>query len=194
LDPGFRLWVSRAVQRMRAHRPELHWPTVRLAPGPAETLAMKEVLRELLVRAEDAEPLGEKALFASDASLVPAQHWRVLVCQGPACNSSGAPGLWARLMREQERLDLRTRPPGVVGCTTSCLGPCSLAPVLQVFPGGQFYGGVDEAGVGLIVHEHLLGGAVVQELAYAPNGRKQRLRAPGRSARAPSPAGASEVA
>lgn len=176
MAPSLRLWIARAVQRWRAAAPGLHWPTVRLAPGPAETSAIKEVLREMLTAAEEAPLLGEQALFASDASLVPAQHWRVLVCQGPACNSAGAPAAWSRLMQDQERLDLRTRHLGVVSCTTSCLGPCSLAPVLQVYPGGQVYGGVDEAGVGRIVQEHLIGGAVVPELAYAPTARKQRLR------------------
>lgn len=176
MDPSFRLWIARAVQRWRAAAPDQHWPTVRMAPSLADATAIKQVLREMLTGAEDAEPLGEAALFASDASLVPPQHWRVLVCQGPACTSGGAPAVWGRLMQDQERLDLRTRHRGVVACTTSCLGPCSLAPVLQVYPDGQIYGGVDEAGVGRIVQEHLLGGQVVQELAYMPNGRKQRLR------------------
>lgn len=180
MDPNFRLWIGRAVQRWRASEPELHWPVVRLAPAPAETASIKQVLREMLVQAEEVPPLAEKALFASDASLVPAQHWRVLVCQGPACNAAGAPAVWGRLMQDQDRLDLRTRHRGMVACTTSCLGPCSLAPVLQVYPGGPFYGGVDEDGVGRIVQEHLIGGAVVQDLAYAPNARKQRLRAASR--------------
>lgn len=192
MDPSFRLWIARAVQRWRAAEPELRWPSVRMAPCPADTVAIKQVMREMLTGAEDAELLGEAALLASDASLVPAQHWRVLVCQGPACTSGGAPAVWGRLMQDQERLDLRTRHRGVVACTTSCLGPCSLAPVLQVYPDGQIYGGVDEAGVGRIVQEHLLGGQVVQELAYLPNGRKQRLRPAQRNAAKPAQASARE--
>lgn len=179
MEPSFRLWIARAVQRWRAAAPDLRWPIVRLGPDPTGTAAIRQVLRQMLVDAEEAPPLGEAALFASDASLVPAQHWRVLVCQGPACNSAGAPAVWGRLMQDQDRLDLRTRHRGVVACTTSCLGPCSLAPVLQVYPEDQIYGGVDETGVGCIVQEHLIGGAVVRELAYVPNARKQRLRVAG---------------
>ena len=185
MEPGLRVWVGRSVQRWRAAAPELRWPIVRLAPPPSDTLGIKEVLREMLGQAEEAAPMGESALFASDASLVPAQHWRVLVCQGLACNSAGAPAVWNQLRLEEDRLALRTRGRGVTACTTGCLGPCSLAPVLQVYPDGQFYGGVDEAGLRRIVHEHLLGGQVVEELAYAPNGRKQRLRA--RTGRAAAP-------
>ncbi|CAN7626615.1 hypothetical protein LJR007_001197 [Aminobacter sp. LjRoot7] len=59
---------------------------------------------------------------------------------------------------------------------STCLGPCNLAPVLQVFPEGTYYGGVTEAAVDRIVTEHLLGGAVVDDFAYQPTGRKQVLR------------------
>ena len=59
---------------------------------------------------------------------------------------------------------------------TSCLGPCGLAPVLQVWPEGTMYGGVDEGAVDRIIDNHLLGGGIVEALAYAPTGAKQRLR------------------
>jgi (2Fe-2S) ferredoxin len=180
LDPSFKVWIARSVQRWRAAAPALRWPVVRLAPSPADTPGIKEVMRQMLSQAQDAPALGENALFAADASLVPAQHWRLLVCQGPACNSSGGAAVWEQLRQQDARLDLRTRGRGMTACTTSCLGPCSLAPVLQVYPDGQFYGGVDEEGVGRIVQEHVLGGRVVEALAYQPNGRKQRLRPPAR--------------
>lgn len=177
MEPAFRLWVARSVQRWRAGAPALRWPQLRLAPGLAETSAAKLALREMLSEAAAAPPLAERALLGFEASLVPAQHHRVLVCRGPGCNSAGAGATWGQLQALRERLDLPTRGRGMVACTTSCLGPCSLAPVVQVWPDGQLYGGVDEAGVGRIVQEHLLEGRVVQALAYAPNGRKQRLRA-----------------
>lgn len=58
----------------------------------------------------------------------------------------------------------------------SCLGPCNLSPVLQVFPEGTYYGGVTEAVIDRIVEDHLIGGRIVSDFAYAPTGRKQRLR------------------
>jgi (2Fe-2S) ferredoxin len=63
-----------------------------------------------------------------------------------------------------------------MSCKTTCLGPCALAPVVQVWPDGTVYGGVDEAGVDRIIAEHLGEGRVVADLAYAPTGKKQTLR------------------
>ncbi len=59
---------------------------------------------------------------------------------------------------------------------TSCLGPCNLAPVVQVFPEGTWYGGVDEAGIDRIIESHLQRGEVVAELAYPQIPGKQVLR------------------
>ena len=61
---------------------------------------------------------------------------------------------------------------------STCLGPCALAPVVQVFPEGTYYGGVTEGAIDRIVEEHLLGDRVVADFAYPPTGRKQRLRPP----------------
>ena len=64
----------------------------------------------------------------------------------------------------------------MVSAKASCLGPCSLAPVVQVYPEGVYYGGVDEAGIDRIIAEHILGNEIVADLAYAPTPGKQRLR------------------
>jgi (2Fe-2S) ferredoxin len=63
-----------------------------------------------------------------------------------------------------------------MSCRTTCLGPCNLAPVLQVWPEGVTYGGVHEAEVDRILEGHILGGHVVEDLAYPPSKGKQRLR------------------
>jgi (2Fe-2S) ferredoxin len=65
---------------------------------------------------------------------------------------------------------------GTMTAKATCLGPCALAPVVQLFPEGTWYGGVTEAAVDRIVEEHLLGGRIVDAFAYQPTGRKQRLR------------------
>jgi len=59
---------------------------------------------------------------------------------------------------------------------STCLGPCNLAPVLQVFPEGTYYGGVTEDGIDRIIADHLLRDIVVDALAYAPTGNRQTLR------------------
>ena len=65
---------------------------------------------------------------------------------------------------------------GVISARTSCLGPCNLAPVVQVYPEGTYYCGVDEPGLDRIIGEHLLRGEIVENSAYAPREKKQRLR------------------
>ena len=109
-------------------------------------------------------------------SLVPPQQRRVLVCHGTPCINAGAPAVWTYLRSEQKRLALRTTAGGTMTATSSCLGPCKLAPVLQAFPEGTYYGGIDAAGIDRIVQEHLLGGRVVDALAYAPLLHRQALR------------------
>ena len=42
----------------------------------------------------------------------------------------------------------------------------------------MFYGGVSEGGIERIIHEHLIGGRVVDDLAYHPHPGRQTLREP----------------
>lgn len=63
-----------------------------------------------------------------------------------------------------------------MSCRTSCLGPCNLGPVMQVWPEGTTYCWVDEAVLDDIIAEHLIDGRPAERQAYAPSARKQRLR------------------
>jgi (2Fe-2S) ferredoxin len=170
-EPSFENWLRRTIQRWQAAdtRP---WPEIRVAGFPGAQAQMQDVLASCLATNAPVEP-GKPA---GDGSIVPAQKRRVLVCMGSPCNASGAAPIWGHLRNEQKRLSLRTAGEGMMSAKTSCLGPCSLAPVLQVWPEGTLYGGIDEAGVDRIVRDHLLGGRIVEVLAYHPTGVKQRLR------------------
>ena len=176
MEPGFRVWIDRSVNRWRAEDAARAWPLIRVAQPPASVNATDAVLREMLL-SELAEPAPTPAsALPSVGSLVPAQKYRVLVCQGGPCNNAGAAVIWGHLRNEQKRLNLRTAGDGVMTAKSSCLGPCTLAPVLQVFPDGTCYGGVNEAGIDRIIASHLLGGEVVETLAYAALPLKQSLR------------------
>jgi (2Fe-2S) ferredoxin len=170
-EPSFENWLRRTVQRWQAAAPR-PWPAIRVAQFPAMQPQMQDVLTACLAADAPVEP----ARPAGEGSIVPAQKRRVLVCMGGPCNAAGAAPIWGHLRNEQKRLSLRTAGEGTMSARTSCLGPCSLAPVLQVWPEGTLYGGVDEAGVDRIVQEHLLGGRIVEALAYRPTGVKQKLR------------------
>jgi len=169
-EPAFITGLKKTLQRWRGtdQRP---WPEIRIAPFPNRDLL------DAVSRGPDAErvvlsPDGPRA----EGSVVPAQKRRVLVCLGGPCIRAGAEVVWGHLRNEQKRLGLRTSGEGTMSARTSCLGPCNLAPVLQVWPESTCYGGVDEAGVDRIIARHLLQGEVVEELAYHPNGAKQTLR------------------
>lgn len=177
MEPGFRVWLTRAVLRWRGASAHLHWPVVRIAPEAAGTAGTDTWLRELSHAALQAPALAQNAAAPRDeGSVVPLQQCRVLVCQGGPCNNAGAAVVWGHLRNAQKSRELRTTGRGVMTAKTSCLGPCNLAPVLQVFPEGTYYGGVHEAEIDQIIDSHLLGGVVVQALAYAPLPGKQFLR------------------
>lgn len=176
MEPSFLKWLTRSLRRWQEEFPG-GWPPVRLSRDIAQSLHFEPLLAAL-VNGASAEPQVLPDGKAAEASLVPAQKWRVLVCEGQACNASGADAVWGHLRNVQERRRLRMTGEGVMTAKVTCLGPCSLAPVVQVFPDGTWYGGVTEEAIDRIADEHLLGGRVVEEFAYRSTGRKQRLRGP----------------
>ncbi|KQZ62126.1 NADH:ubiquinone oxidoreductase [Rhizobium sp. Root149] len=184
MEPSFPTWLQKVVRRWRNedHRP---WPEIALTAHIAASPAMAALLADLVASAKPIElAVDQKSL--AEGSLVPDQKRRVLVCQGGPCNGAGADAIWCHLRNEQQRLKLRTTGEGTMTAKSTCLGPCNLAPVVQVFPEGTYYGGVTEAAVDRIITEHLLGGTVVEDFAYHPTGRKQRLR-PLQTPRFPNP-------
>ncbi|WP_159912468.1 ferredoxin [Pantoea sp. 18069] len=177
MEPGFRSWITGAVQRWRraAQGAQTHrLPEVHLCTAPGDSLAIDVLVQGLLQQTPVSVDAPAAALPAG--SVIPPQKRRVLVCQGGPCNHAGAALVWGHLRNEQKRLDLRNAGGGMMSARTSCLGPCNLGPVVQVFPEGTWYGGVDEAGMDRIIASHLLGGEVVADLAYAPLPAKQMLR------------------
>ncbi|MCX5496272.1 NAD(P)H-dependent oxidoreductase subunit E [Kaistia dalseonensis] len=176
MELSFQLWLARTIRRWQRDGAD-DWPVIHLGAPPALSGAMADLLADMLRSALATPPLSPTARAPKDASVVPAQKRRVLVCQGGACNDAGAATIWGHLRNEQERLKLRTAAGGTMTAKSTCLGPCNLAPVLQVFPEGTYYGGVTEDGIDRIIADHLLRDVVVDALAYAPTGTKQALRA-----------------
>lgn len=175
LEPGFLNWMTRSLKRWQAESPG-GWPPIRIARDIAGSPLFGSLLQDLVEGAATAPAIPADDAAKLEGSLVPAQKRRVLVCEGGACNAAGADAIWGHLRNVQAHRKLRVTGDGTMTAKATCLGPCNLAPVLQVFPEGTYYGGVTEAAVDRIVEEHLLGGRVVQDFAYEPTGRKQRLR------------------
>jgi (2Fe-2S) ferredoxin len=174
-EPHFNAWLTRTLQRWRsaADRP---WPDISVATMAGNHPRMMSLLGDLVHSGGEPVAMPKPPKAQVEGSIVPPQKRRLLVCLGGPCNVAGANVIWGHLRNEQDRLALRTAGDGTHTAKASCLGPCALAPVLQVWPEGTYYGGVDEAGVDRIIQEHLLGGDVVEDLAYHPTGRKQALR------------------
>jgi (2Fe-2S) ferredoxin len=173
-EPRFNAWLATTLQRWRGGdaRP---WPQIRVAQLVADHPAMADVLRAIVASGGDEVAMPSKGKVKAQGCLVPEYKRCVLVCRGSPCNVAGAPVIWGHLRNERDRLSLHTVG-GVFLAKASCLGPCALAPVVQVWPDGTYYGGVDESGMDRIIHDHLFNGKIVEELAYRANGRKQYLR------------------
>lgn len=176
VEPSFKVWMRKSVARWRKSWPHPDVP-VRVSDGLEPRTEILANLLDALVKASGCgELVAGTARVPAEGSLVPGQKHRVLVCAGGPCNDAGSAVIWGHLRNEQDRLKLRVAGEGTMTCKTTCLGPCNLAPVLQVWPEGTIYGGVDEDGVDRIIERHIGQGLVVADLAYAPTGRKQQLR------------------
>jgi len=149
-------------------------PAVRLVPLLQADQAAAEAMGSAL--GDQPVALDPEGASGADRSVIPVQKRRVLVCMGGPCNAAGADTLWGHLRNEQERLKLRVHGDGMMSAKSSCLGPCNLAPVLQVWPEGTHYCGVDEAALDRIIAGHIMEGQPAVDLAYAPGGAKQALR------------------
>lgn len=174
-EPSVHAWIAKAVSRWEREDGR-SWPEIRIAPLLAELPGMADLLGDALGRAIADKPMGKVAAKAREGSIVPAQQRRVLVCHGAPCTAAGAALTWGHLRNEQDRLSLRTTGGGMMSAKTGCLGPCNLAPVVQVCPENTYYGGVDEAGVDAIIRDHILQGAIASDYVYPADGRKQVLR------------------
>ncbi len=174
-EPNFSAWLAKTLQRWQTTNTRAR-PEIRVAPLLTDHLAMPALLAAIVQSGGEPLPMPERISHSAPASVLPAQKRCVLVCFGGPCHAAGAAVVWGHLRNEQERLSLRTASDGTFTARTSCLGPRALAPVLQVWPQGTYYGGVGETGMDKIVQDHLLGGPIVEELTYRPTGRKQTLR------------------
>lgn len=174
-EPSLRNSLARMIARWRQGDAE-PWPVIRIGTGWMPGTEQAIGLLDPLIGAAAAADALQAEVARPEGSLVPSQHYRVLVCGGGPCTQAGALLLWQHLRARQDEWKLRTDGAGMMSCRTTCLGPCALAPVMQVWPDGTTYGGLDEAGIDAILQEHIRGRIPVGALAYPASRGKQRLR------------------
>lgn len=176
MEPSFQIWLEKVIQRWQEESGR-SWPPIAITAHIAKSPILVDLIGELLASATPLQQTGDVKTLA-EGSLVPPQKRRVIVCHGGPCTAAGAEAIWCHLRNQQQKQKLRTSGDGTMTAKSTCLGPCNLAPVMQVFPEGTYYGGVTEVAIDRIISEHLLDGKPVEAFAYHPTGRKQRVRLP----------------
>jgi len=87
---------------------------------------------------------------------------KALCCPDPALGAAS----WDRLktLVRELGLDKPDRPEGIVLRTKAdCLRICGDGPILLIWPEGILYGGVTPERIERIVHDHVMGGATIEE-------------------------------
>ena len=91
----------------------------------------------------------------------------LLICYGSGCTSAGAGKVKDKFI---EVLKTKNMTDEVQIIETGCMGPCSFAPVIMVYPDGTFYEKVTPDDVEEIVEEHFIKGRIVKRLMQKVDG------------------------
>jgi (2Fe-2S) ferredoxin len=92
----------------------------------------------------------------------------LLLCAGPDCvDTPEGEAAWTYLKKRIAELKLDCPPAGLFRTRCHCLRICTDGPILVVQPDGVWYGHATPERIERILQEHLLGGKLVTEYAFA---------------------------
>jgi len=99
--------------------------------------------------------------------------YRLLVCSGAGCVSSGCHAVRKALMQALSEAGLSDE---VSVYQTGCIGTCDLGPTLVVQPDDVFYTKLKPEDMHRIVAQHLQGGRIVENHCYFDREKEERVR------------------
>ena len=98
---------------------------------------------------------------------------RIIICGGTGCIANGSLRVRDAMIRELKKAGLdvdvvlrKEEKQDVYFSKSGCQGFCQMGPILRIEPEGIFYGHVKEEDAAEIVNATIIGGEIIDRLAY----------------------------